>query len=432
MKNSNKIDISKNNVVSGRSLLTSSAKILDSKIKNCRYLEYRTFIDFLESVILHDNVYIIGNFNEKETKASDLMQKLNELNGSEFIHTLNDSKNHFIINNISVDKIFKEILDNTFSNNIQFIRKQLIPENYIYRYNEDEKTKFLETISRISNGDNVNTITDDIQKEIEKLHKKDTNSEFIKHLFRAFEIAAVAKIINGTAKFTGSRKPVGFLIKTKNKEFKFKSKIYRIYHYANTLFLKNQDISKSEYYAPLIFVIFLNKLKQLDYNDPLKLIIELRNEFNSYRDYQSINKTSTKKENDKNDKKLYQTFKFYNEIYRLSSDKYLCNFFKKLFNEIFNKNESINLDYEYSNVEDENDSLTGKINVMLLLKNLAIFINDSYINKTIKKHNKPLTKYFVEALSLKEVKIKNKLFQINEYHKNKMKKFDKFLKKYKI
>jgi len=423
------INIEKNNVVTGRSILSSSAKILDTTIENCTYLEFRTFCDFLESVVLYDNVYIIGEFNSKERNAKDLMLKLNELNNNNFIHILKDSNDKFVINKLNVDKEIRSIVENTFGKRISFIRKQLLPKNFIFRYNDDEKTNFLNKISLVLDKENT---VEEISTIIADLYKEDTNSEFIRHLLRAFEIAAVASLINGSAKFTGSRKPLGFLIYEKNKGIKLKTLTKQIYGYANSLFITKQTINKdTPYFQTLLLSIFLNKIKTS--NDYLEIIIEIRKEFDTFRNNCSQKECSSKKKYDKNNKALYNTLKYYSEIYRLSSNSNFKNLIQKYSKELFLDEQNINIEYEYTDDEIESDdSTTANINLTKIAKNSIKFIREYRRNILINKKNAPLTKYFVELLNSDSFSLQNDLFSINEFHKNKMKKFDLFLKKYKM
>ena len=109
-------------------------------------------------------------------------------------------------------------------------------------------------------------VVEKISTIIANLYKEDTNSEFVRHLLRAFEIAAVASIINGSAKFTGSRKPLGFLICQKNKEIKLKSLTEKIYGYANSLFLTKQTLSKEmPYFQTLLLSICASTLLIVNY-----------------------------------------------------------------------------------------------------------------------------------------------------------------------
>lgn len=423
------INIENNNIVSGRSILSSPAKILNPKIKNCTYLEFRTFCDFLESVVLYDNLYIIGEFNQKETNAKELMLKLNELNNEKFIHILNDSNDKFVINKLNVDKEVKKIVESTFGKEISFIRKQLLPKNFIFRYNDDEKTNFLNKISLVVDKKNV---IEKISAIITDLYKEDTNSEFIRHLLRAFEIAAVASLINGSAKYTGSRKPLGFLINEKNNEIKFKTITNQIYGYTNSLFLTKQSLNKdTPYFRTLILSIFLEKAKIS--NNYYKIIIDLRKEFESFRTNFSQKKCNSKIENDRNDKSLFNTLKYYNEIYRLSSNSNFKNLMKKYSKELLLDEQNINIEYEYTDDEIENDdSTTTNINLTKIAKNSIKFILEYRRNISINKKNIPLTLYFVNLLNSNNNSLNNNLFHINEFHRNKMKKFDLFLKKYKI
>ena len=424
-----KINIEKNNVVTGRSILSSSAKLLDTTIENCTYLEFRTFCDFLESVVLYDDVYIIGNFNSKESNAKDLMLKLNEINDNKFIHILKDSNDKFVINGLSVGKEIKKIVENTFGKKISFVRKQLLPKNFIFRYNDDEKTNFLNKISIALDKENK---VEEISTIITDLYKENTNSEFIRHLLRAFEIAAVASVINGSAKFTGSRKPLGLLIYEKNKKIKLKTLTKQIYGYANSLYIAKQSTNKdAPYFQTLLLSIFLNKIKTS--TDYLETIIEIRKEFDSFRNNFSQKGCISKKKIDKYNKDLYKTLKYYSEIYRLSSNSNFKNLLQKYSKELFLDEQNINIEYEYTDDEiKDNDSTTANINLTKIAKNSIKFIRDFSRNILINRRNAPLTRYFVEFLNSDSYLLQNDLFSINEFQKNKFFKFDLFLKKYNL
>ena len=124
-----------NAAVTGKSILTSSVKLLKPDIRNCTYLEFKSFCDFIEAVVIHNNIIILGPFTDRETEALDLVRKLNTQNGIPFIHLEDITEDKLIINNNNVDVVFKEIISKTFTNqNIEFIRHQLFQKSYMDRY----------------------------------------------------------------------------------------------------------------------------------------------------------------------------------------------------------------------------------------------------------------------------------------------------------
>ncbi len=107
----------KNSVVAGRSILSSAAKILNNNITQCTFLEYKTFSDFLESVILHDYLYIYGNFTSFEEDAKELYDKLNSYD-NRFIYIIDDKTDILTINNVNIDEKIKDLISRIFSNKI--------------------------------------------------------------------------------------------------------------------------------------------------------------------------------------------------------------------------------------------------------------------------------------------------------------------------
>ena len=414
-------------VVSGKSILSSSAKILSLEISRCTYLEYKTFCDFLESVILHEKIYVLGDFSERENQASDLMNKLNELNETEFIHIINDSVDKFFINRNSIDIQIKRLVDNTFNNEISFIRKQLIPKSFTYRYNDDEKTSFLADINSIDIED-----IDLLKNKIVNLFNNNPNSEFVKHLFRGFVIASVASILNGTAKFTGSRKAIGFLIKKKNKEQRFETDLFKLYQHVNTLYLVKQKGNQNLFYQPLLFSIFLSHFEKN--KNPLSAIMDLRKEFQHMREIYLNVPITTKKEINKKNTRLENTYNYFDEIYRFASNNNFKNLGSKYSKELLLDESSVEMKYEFDdsdNESDEDSNTSTAINIAKIVKNAIKFLVEFRRNGIINKQNEPLTTYFVKQLNSDILSIEN-FIEINEFHKKRMKDYDNLIAKNKL
>jgi len=422
-----RIDTDKCIAVTGKSILSSSAKILSTDVSKCTYLEYRTFCDFLEAVILHEKVYVLGQFSERENQAADLMEKLNELNKSNFIFLLNDSDNKFFINRQDVDRQLKNIAINVFQNKISFIRKQLLPKSFTYRYNDDEKTSFINDIT-LSDQGQVEIIRD----VIVNLFNTKTNSEFLKHLLRGFVIASVASILNGTAKLTGSRKPLSLLIKEKNKDYNFETDLFKIYQHVNNLYLLKQSDNTKQFFHPLLLTIFLKRIQSK--TDSLILIIKLREEFKQIREAYLNIELNSKKEINKKSKRLQNTYKYFNEIYRFASNNNLKNLGRKYSKELLLDESSVEMKYEFekNNDDTKDDSkVSAGINITKVAKNAIKFIVEFARNKIINKQNEPLTSYFVEQLNTKVPLIED-FIVIDEFHRNKMRIFDKLISKNKL
>lgn len=413
--------------ISGKSILSSSAKILSPEFPRCTYLEYRTFCDFLECVILHDEIYVIGDFTERENRASNLMNNLNAQNKTDFIHVIDDSVDKFFINRTSIDVQLKKIVDNTFNNDISFIRKQLIPKSFTYRYNEDEKTTFLTNIQSSDFED-----TELLKNKLIELFNNHPNSEFVKHLFRAGLIASVASTLNATAKFTGSRKPIGFLIEKKNKEQRFDTDLNKLYKHVNGLYLKKQKNNQNQFYQPLLFSIFLKHFEKN--KDCFSVIMSLRNEFRHMREVYLNVPLTTKKEINKKNKRLEKTHKYFDEIYRLASNNNLKNLCRKYLKELLLDESSIEMKYKFDNIngDQDNDSNTSSsINIVNIFKNAIKFLVEFWRNGTINKQNKPLTTYFAKLLNADDLPIDN-FIEINEFNKKGMEQYDSLITKNKI
>lgn len=413
--------------ISGKSILSSSAKILLPEISRCTYLEYRTFCDLLECVILHDEVYVLGDFSERENQASNLMKSLNTLNKTDFIHVINDSVDKLFINRTSIDVQLKKIVDNTFNSDISFIRKQLIPKSFTYRYNEDEKAAFLASIKSID-LENIELL----KNKIINLFDNSPNSEFVKHLFRGFLIASVASILNGTAKFTGLRKPIGFLIKKKNKEQHFETNLFKLYQHVNGLYLKKQKDNQNEFYQPLLFSIFLKHIKKN--KNPISVIVNLRNEFQHMREVYLNIPITTKKEANKKSKSFENTYKYFDEIYRFASNNHLKNLGKKYSNELLLDSSSIEMKYEVNDSENESDgdsNASSTINIAKIVKNAIKFLVEFTRNGVINRKNKPLTTYLVKQLNTDILPIED-FIKINEFNKKRMKSYDNLVTKNKM
>jgi hypothetical protein len=414
-----------NSVVSGRSLLASPAKLLNPNIEHCTYLEYKTFCDFLEAVLLHEEVYIIGDFNEREKTALSFMQKLNS-NG-EFIFTVDDSKDIFFIGDNNIDVRIKEIVSHTFNDRISFIRKQLLQYIYTDRYNDDERIEFLTNVIEIINKPGSNILSE-IQSLIINKFRSARDSEFTKHLLRAVNIAAYSSFINGSAKFTGSRKPLGILIIKKNSHFNFSTPAFTIYKLLNFLFIKNQkkiiEEEKLNYFQPLILSIFLHKLDKKE--NAIDTLLILRNEFKEFRNKCKI------KFNTGGINLISDTKKYFNEVNRLSSNNNFLNLLKKYYREIL-LDDNINIDYEVSESEStQESSSTTSVPISRIVKNIIKFNIEFYKNKKIKKDSSPLVNYFTLLKKGELSTFDHKIVKVNEYYKNNMKTFDSFINEFNI
>lgn len=433
------IDTGKSIVVSGKSILSSTAKILSTNVSRCTYLEYRTFCDFLEAVVLHEKVYILGEFSRRDNLSKDLMQQLNLLNKSEFIFLIDDSNRKFFINRQDVDSQIKNLMNNVFQNKVSFIRKQLLQKSFTSRHNDDERMFFLDDITtsleEFTTSNKKEKESEIIKGVIINHCNKQSNSEFLKHLFRGFVIASVATILNGTAKLTGSRKPLSLVIKTNNPKCCFDTDLFKIYQYVNSLYLSKQTKDDSHFFQPLLLSIFLKEIQYHNKEESLSLIIKLRKKFKRIRNVYSNIKSDSQREINRKNKKFKNAYKYYNEIYRFASNNNIKNLWSKYSKELFldEVDTDVKHEFEYNSNEQIENTLTisSKINIITVVKNAAKFLIQFCKNTIINIQNKPLTTYFVKLLN-SQMPVIDDFIVIDEFHKNKMKTFDNLIAKHKL
>lgn len=428
-----------NAAVTGKSILTSSVKILNTDIRNCTYLEFKSFCDFIEAVVIHDNIIILGPFTDRETEALDLVQKLNTENKSPFIYLEDSTEDKLIINNNNVDVVFKEILSKTFrSQSIEFVRHQLFQKSHTNRYTDDEKTEYLDQFVKIcTESDDDENCFNSLEEHLANYFKSARESEFIKYLFRAFMIATYAKIVNGTALFTGSRKPIGALIKERNQEFPFVTLPCSIYRYANSIYLNNKRHlffeEKIKFYYPLLLSIVTGKIKSKE--TVLHTIFELRTEFKEFRKniVEQENHLTGAKAIKKHKNLIKDTKSYYNEIGLFLSDSILSNLGKKYSNEIIFDEVEVKFQYEddtdNTNGEGDETSTSSSLNVIKIAKHAVKFLRDFSKYKKTKQLTKPLGMYLCNYLNEDKIHPLDTIINIKEYYYQNMRVFDKFTRK---
>jgi len=430
-----------NTAVTGKSILTSSAKILNTDIRNCTYLEYKSFCDFIEAVVIHDNIVILGPFTQMENKALELLQKLNAENGSTFVHVEDIKTDKLIVNNNNIDNVFKDILSRTFRNqNVEFVRHQLFQKIHTDRYTDDEKNEYLKSFVKIyTESENDTSCFNTLEEFLENSFRSARESEFIKYLFRAFMIAAYSKSINGTALFTGSRKPIGALIKERNEEFSFETLPCSIYRYANSIYLNHKRHlfleEKIKFYYPLLLSIVMGKIENK--GDVLDTIFKLRTEFMEFRKniVEKERHSNAAKVIKKHEKLMKDIKSFYDERGQLLSDNNLSNLGRKYSKElIFDK---IDFKLQFEDDKDSSDgedgsSMSSSINLYKIVKNGVKFIRDYFINRKIRRLTKPLGKYLCDYLNQNKIHPLNKIINIEDYYYQKMRVFDKFVRKHNL
>ena len=427
-----------NAAVSGKSMLTSSLKIMKPDINNCTYLEFKSFCDFIEALVIHDNIIILGPFTDKEKEASDWVQQLNAKNKIPLIHIEDTRQKKLLINNNNVDVAFKEVLSKTFLNqDIEFVRHQLFQKSPTDRYTDDEKNAYLSRFVNIfKESSNDETCFHKFEQYLSTSFKSARESEFIKYLFRAFMIAAYAKSINGTALFTGSRKPIGALIKQRNTDYLFQTYPCSVYRYANSIYLNHKRHlffeEKIKFYYPLLLSIVAKKTKNKQ--SVLDTIFELREEFKDFRakiaakENQSIAAKAIKKHK----KLLKQTRSFYDERGRLLSDNNLSNLGKKYSSELLFDETEVKLQFEGesdNSDEDDNSSASASLNLVKIAKNVVKFTRDFFINRKIKRLTKPLGGYLCNYLNQNGIPPLETIINIKDYYFQDMRVFDKFNRK---
>ena len=277
------ITIEKNSFISGRSILTSTIKILNKTINECTYLEFRTFCDFLEGFFLHDKLYIVTDINNISPDIEKFKNLINNHYNKSIINFIDVKSEDLFINDRSIDEIIKEINDEILNGRISFVRDQLYSVTELGRRTNDSKDDYLNNFTDLLTIQKMEINDKHLDFYVNTFHNS-TDDEFKNHLFRAVIIAAVAIAAKGTAKFTGTRKTLGgFIIKNYNK-YSFSTFPHFIYLYANALYMnykRNVFFEKTlDYYHHLILSIFQSEIHR---QDVLQTLFLVRDKFKNYR-----------------------------------------------------------------------------------------------------------------------------------------------------
>lgn len=426
------LQIDLNACISGRSLLSSTAKILKRNTKECTYLEFRTFCDFLEAISLHDTIYIITNIEDITRDIQELVDFFNNHYNRQIISFINIKEERFLVNSNSVDTIIKELIDIVFDGKMSFIRQQLYANKETSRRTDDSKDDYLECFTSLLKEENYIINEKYLDFFVNTFHNN-SDSEFKKHLFRAIIIAAVAIAAKGTAKFTGTRKSIGGFIIERYKKYTFSSFPHFIYCYANSLYMnKKRNIffdKKLDYYHHLLLSIY-----QSISNDStqLKTMFTFRDIFEGFRNNNKLFNSELAFEQRKIENAKYNYTVYLNDKVRLLSKNNLVGCLKKYFKEIFLDKKNVNFIFnteEYSNTSKNDFIFSSSINVTTLIKNFIKYIVEYFKSVSIAKKIRPLDTYLIDKLNSEQVKF---FKEINKYYLFRMRIYDTYIRKYKL
>lgn len=237
--------------VGGTSLVTSTRRALATE-EPISYFEFCALSEFLDSLLLHDQVVILGTLGPEDEKFLELLRR--DLGESTVLVVDTPTSFDDIANRPAVQQVLRSILEDTFGRNAPTLSPVMLNERVRpSRMSDDYKGEVIRTFASFcSQFDGIWRCDYDrlaaylVDEQLKSLTSAD-HKFVVNYLFRTFLLAAVAAVHDGSILAEGLRKYVLSLLQARLKRKAPVTLAKRLYEIANAAYRAAMHPLASEY-----------------------------------------------------------------------------------------------------------------------------------------------------------------------------------------
>lgn len=194
------------------SALITTAQAITSSGRELDYLEFSAFADFVETLLLHDNLVIIGELDNEELAYIDSWNR--DFNDQVIIAISPDDLGQYVETE-SVDRELNRLLTAAFGNDAPALSWDMLSERPEGLSRAAwQRARFAEKFrSMFTWKDNIVDVDDDrlasfLLSELRAAYTDSDRRYTVYNIYRVFLIASLARVQAATAVADGLRKPV--------------------------------------------------------------------------------------------------------------------------------------------------------------------------------------------------------------------------------